>query len=284
MPLHRRFAQVDVFTSRPFFGNPVAVILDAEGLTAEEMQRIARWTNLSETTFVLAPSVAGADYQVRIFAMKTELPFAGHPTLGTAHAVVEAGIALPTDGRLVMQCPIGLVDVSVGAAGYSFRLPRAVARPALGADLLASDLGIATLIGQAEMIDTGPHWLVARVEDVAVLSPDAVGLKARITANDASGITTYSTTGPGEIAVRTFFFSDWMVEDPVCGSGNAAVAVHRLRAGTVGNDDGYLARQGRQIGRDGEIRVRIDGGQVHVGGHCVTAVRGEILLRASSPP
>ena len=278
MPVRRRFAQVDVFTARPFYGNPVAVVLEAEGLSSAEMQRIARWTNLSETTFVLAPSVAGADYQVRLFATNEELPFAGHPTLGTAHAVLEAGIASAKKGKLVMQCAAGMVEVSVGAAGLSFRLPRYESRAAIGAERLPGDLGMASLIGDAEMIDTGPHWLVARVEDVAALAPDAAGLKARIAANHASGLTAYSNTGPGEIAVRTFFFTDWLVEDPVCGSGNAAVAVHRLRAGTIGDGDAYLARQGQQIGRDGEIRVRIEGGDVHVGGRCVTCVQGELLV------
>lgn len=278
MPVRRRFAQVDVFTARPFYGNPVAVVLDAEGLSAVGMQRIARWTNLSETTFVLAPTMPGADYQVRLFATSEELPFAGHPTLGTAHAVIEAGIASAKSGKLVMQCAAGLVDVSVDTTGFSFRLPRAGSRAAIGAERLPGDLGIAAIIGEAEMIDTGPHWLVARVEDVAGLSPDAAGLRARIAANQASGLTAYAETGPGAIAVRTFFFTDWLVEDPVCGSGNAAVAVHRMRAGTIRDGDAYLARQGQQIGRDGEIRVRIEGGQVHVGGQCVTCVQGELRV------
>ncbi len=277
MSIRRRFAQVDVFTTRPFYGNPVAVVLEAEGLSSAEMQRIARWTNLSETTFVLAPSAAGADYQVRIFGSKEEFPFAGHPTLGTAHAVLEAGIASATNGKLVMQCAAGLVEVSVEAAGLSFRLPHAVPRPAIGAERLPGDLGIAAIIGEAEVIDTGPHWLIARVEDVAALSPDAAGLKVRVGANRASGLTAYAETGPGEIAVRTFFFTDWLVEDPVCGSGNAAVAVHRMRTGAIGDGAAYLAKQGQQIGRDGEIRVRIVGGDVHVGGQCVTCVEGRLL-------
>jgi len=277
MPVRRRFAQVDVFTARPFYGNPVAVVLDAEGLSTADMQRIAQWTNLSETTFVLAPSASGADYHARIFAAKEELPFAGHPTLGTAHAVLEAGIASAKSGKLVMQCGAGLVEVSVDTSGLSFRLPRFVTRPAVGAESLPGDLGIAAIIGEAEMIDTGPHWLVARVEDVAALSPDAAGLKARIAANHASGLTAYSDTGLGEIAVRTFFFADWLVEDPVCGSGNAAVAVHRVRAATIGDGEAYLARQGQHTGRDGTVRLRIEGGAVHVGGQCVTCVQGELL-------
>lgn len=278
MPVQRRFAQVDVFTAKPLYGNPVAVILDAEGLSSAQMQQVALWTNLSETTFVLPATEAGADYHTRIFTPTEELPFAGHPTLGTAHAVIEAGIATPKDGKLVMQCGAGLVEVSVGAEGLSFRLPRFAPRPAIEAEALAGILGTDALIGEAEVIDTGPHWLIARVADVAVLSPDATRLKAHIGRDGATGVTAYSETAPGEIAVRSFFFTDGLVEDPVCGSGNAAVAVHRIRAGLAGNDDAWLARQGLQIGRNGEIRVRIENGNVHVGGSCVTVVKGEIRI------
>ncbi|WP_219893821.1 PhzF family phenazine biosynthesis protein [Aquisediminimonas profunda] len=278
MPVQRRFAQVDVFTSKPLFGNPVAVILDAEGLTSEQMQQVALWTNLSETTFVLPATEPGADYHTRIFTPTEELPFAGHPTLGTAHAVIEAGIAAPRDGKLVMQCGAGLVDVSVDGAGLSFRLPRFVPRAASNAEDLAGILGAERLIGDAEVIDTGPHWLVARVDDVAMLSPDAVRLKGHLARDASNGVTAYSETAPGELAVRSFFFTDGLVEDPVCGSGNAAVAAHRIRAGTAGDSDAWFARQGRQIGRDGEIRVRVEQGVVHVGGSCVTVVQGQILI------
>jgi|CXWL01.1.fsa_nt_gi PhzF family phenazine biosynthesis protein len=278
MSVSRRFAQVDVFTAKPLYGNPVAVILDAEGLTGAEMQQVALWTNLSETTFVLPASEAGADYHTRIFTPTEELPFAGHPTLGTAHAVIEAGIAMPKSGKLVMQCGAGLVEVTVDAEGLSFRLPRFTPRAAIGAEALAGILGVASLVGEAEVIDTGPHWLTTQVADVALLSPDAARLKAHIERNGAQGVTAYSETAPGEIAVRSFFFTDGLVEDPVCGSGNAAVAVHRIRAGTIGNGDAWLARQGQQIGRDGEIRVRIEDGNVHVGGQCVTCVEGVFTI------
>ncbi len=278
MPRKRRFAQVDVFTAKPLYGNPVAVILEADGLDTAEMQQVAQWTNLSETTFVLPPSENGADYQARIFTPTEELPFAGHPTLGTAYAVIEAGIATPKDGKLVMQCKAGLVEIAVGKQGLSFRLPRFSPRATIGVDELPSILGVAAIIGDAETIDTGPHWLIVRVEDVAVLSPDPARLKPHLARDGATGLTAYSETNAGEIAVRSFFFTDGMVEDPVCGSGNAAVAVHRMRVGTIGDGAGYLARQGQQIGRDGEIRVRIEDGNVHVGGQCVTCVEGYFVL------
>ena len=278
MSVQRRFAQVDVFTAKPLYGNPVAVILDAEGLSSAEMQQVALWTNLSETTFVLPATEAGADYHTRIFTPSEELPFAGHPTLGTAHAVIEAGIAAPKDGKLVMQCKVGLVEVSVGADGLSFRLPRFAPRAALEAETLPAILGAQAIEGPIEVIDTGPHWLIAQVEDVASLAPDAARLRAHLARNSAQGVTAYSQTGPGEIEVRSFFFTDGLVEDPVCGSGNAAVAVHRIRTGSVAGEDAYLARQGLRIGRDGEVRVRVDNGNVHVGGSCVTVVKGEIRI------
>ena len=124
MRMARLFPQVDVFTAVPYKGNPVAVVLDGAGLSDGEMQAFANWTNLSETTFVLPPTQAGADYRVRIFTPEAELPFAGHPTLGTAHAVIEAGLAAPQDGRLVQQCAVGLVELALGEGGLSFRLPR----------------------------------------------------------------------------------------------------------------------------------------------------------------
>jgi len=282
MPRHP-FAQVDVFTTRPFRGNPLAVVLDADGLGADDMQRIARWTNLSETAFVLSPTVAGADYQARIFAQQEELPFAGHPALGTAHAVIEAGRASPRNGRLGMQCLAGVVELSVRDGGLAFRLPRHATWAPVGAERLAAALGGATVIGPTETIDTGPHWLVARVEDVAPLEPEAAGLRALIDANRTSGLTVYAETGPGEIAVRTFFFTDRMAEDPICGSGNAAVAVHRLRTGAIRNGDAYLARQGQQIGRDGKVQVRIEAGDIHVGGPCVTCIRGDIEVPEAPP-
>ncbi len=278
MSVPRRFSQVDVFTKRPFFGNPVAVILEAEGLSSEEMQQVAQWTNLSETTFVTPATDARADYVTRIFTPTEELPFAGHPTLGTAHAVIEAGLATPTDGKLVMQCLAGLVDFSVETEGLSFRLPRFVPRSIKNGAALPGILGGGQIVGEAEVIDSGPHWVTARVDDVVAVSPDPAQLKDFLAVNGATGVTVYSEAAPGEVAVRSFFFTGGLVEDPVCGSGNAAVAVHRMRAGAIGNGDSYLARQGQQIGRDGEILIRIENGDVFVGGSCVTVVQGQMLI------
>jgi PhzF family phenazine biosynthesis protein len=274
-----RYLQVDVFTKTPFAGNPVAVVFGADALDTATMQQIAQWTNLSETVFVVAPTVAGADYRARIFAQDEELPFAGHPTLGTAHAVLDAGIATATNGMLRMECGAGVVDVTVhGPGDMSFRQPRYAARPVVGAEQLTTVLGVPRIVGDAEMIDTGPHWLIVHVDDVGALTLDVAGLRSLLTANRATGITLYAQALPEEIAVRTFFFAGQLAEDPICGSGNAAVAVHRMRAGAISDGDTYHARQGQYIGRDGEVGVRIDGADVHVGGHCITCIRGELLV------
>lgn len=153
----RRFKQVDVFTAVPLMGNPVAVILEADGLSDAEMQRMAAWTNLSETTFVLPPTEPAADYAVRIFTPRAELPFAGHPTLGTAHAVIEAGIAAPKDGVLVQQCAVGLVRVAVEEAGLSFTLPAHRFEEAPQPDIIVNAVG-----GQALLCPARASSMLAR--------------------------------------------------------------------------------------------------------------------------
>jgi PhzF family phenazine biosynthesis protein len=274
-----RFAQVDVFTATPFSGNPVAVVFGAMAVDSAMMQLIAQWTNLSETVFVGPPTVAGADYHARIFAQDEELPFAGHPTLGVAHAVIDVGMAVPTHGVLRMQCGAGVVDVAVsGGDDYAFRLPRFDTRAVVSAEHLPAALGAEAVLGVPEMIEVGPHWLIAKVPDVAVLRPDATLLRTVIQQNRATGVTLYADRPDGEIGVRTFFFAGQLAEDPICGSGNAAVAVHRMRTGAIGIGDRYVARQGQQIGRDGTVRVHIDETGVHVGGHCISTIRGEIVI------
>ncbi|MFM2272267.1 MAG: hypothetical protein RL702_1332 [Pseudomonadota bacterium] len=274
----RAFRQVDVFTQVPYKGNPVAVVLDAEGLTDAEMQAFANWTNLSETTFVLPASEPAADYRVRIFTPKAELPFAGHPTLGTAHAVLEAGLASARDGRLVQQCAVGLVELRVGDEGLSFRLPR----PALTelADPEATAWIGAEVKGAAQAVDVGPVWLVAELADIAALEDlkhDEARLSAFYMPRGMTGATLYATDGT-RVVVRSFAPGDGIAEDPVCGSGNGAVAAFRLAAGQVAAGDGYVASQGRQVGRDGYVSVRFEGSDIHIGGACVTCIEGAVRL------
>jgi PhzF family phenazine biosynthesis protein len=278
MARERAFRQVDVFTAVPYKGNPVAVVLDGEGLSDAEMQGFANWTNLSETTFVLPASDPGADYRVRIFTPKAELPFAGHPTLGTAHAVLEAGLAKARDGRLVQQCAVGLVDLAVGGEGLSFRLPR-YALSELSEPEATAWIG-AAVTGPAQAVDVGPVWLVAQVAEVAALETlahDEARLAAYYVPKGWTGATLFAVEGD-RVVVRSFAPGDGIAEDPVCGSGNGAVAAFRLAAGQVGDGYGYVASQGRQVGRDGYVRVRIDGADIHVGGRCVTCVEGVVRL------
>lgn len=274
----RHFAQVDVFTAVPLMGNPVAVVLDGEGLSTEQMQAMAAWTNLSETTFVLPPTQAGADYRVRIFTPKAELPFAGHPTLGTAHAVIEAGMATPKDGRLVQECAVGLVELTVGADRLSFRLPRyaltELTDPAATAWINAS------VKGPAQAVDVGPVWLVAEVDGIAALenlAHDEAALAAYYVPKGWTGATLYAAEGD-RVVIRSFAPGDGIPEDPVCGSGNGAAAAYRLHADQCGDGDGYRASQGRQVGRDGWIDVRFDGANIHIGGQCVTVIKGTATI------
>ena len=274
----RKFTQVDVFTAVPYKGNPVAVVLDADGLTDAEMQTFANWTNLSETTFVLPASDPGADYRVRIFTPKAELPFAGHPTLGTTHAVLAAGLATARDGRLVQQCAVGLVDLTVSEGGLSFKLPRYALSELTDPEATAW-IG-AAVKGAAQAVDVGPVWLVAELAEVAALenlAHDPARLTRYYEATGMTGATLFAIEG-NRVVVRSFAPGDGIPEDPVCGSGNAAVAAFRLMAGQIGAGDSYVASQGRQVGRDGYVRVRIDGADVHVGGQCVTCVEGSVTL------
>lgn len=274
----RDFRQVDVFTAVPYKGNPVAVVLDGQGLSDAEMQAFANWTNLSETTFVLPATDPGADYRVRIFTPKAELPFAGHPTLGTAHAVLEAGLASARDGRLVQQCAVGLVDLTVGEAGLSFRLPRYALTELTDPEATAW-IG-AEVKGQAQAVDVGPTWLVAELADVSALeglNHDNARLSAYYMPRGMTGATLYAVSGD-RVVVRSFAPGDGIAEDPVCGSGNGAVAAFRLAAGQVGPGDSYRASQGRQVGRDGWIAIRFEGVDIHVGGQCVTCIRGTVTL------
>lgn len=274
----RPFRQVDVFTAVPYLGNPVAVVLDGEGLSDAEMQAFANWTNLSETTFVLPPADPAADYQVRIFTPKAELPFAGHPTLGTAHAVLEAGLATAKAGRLVQQCAVGLVELAVGDGGLSFKMPRYTLEQLTDAEATAW-IG-ADVKGKAQAVDVGPVWLVAELASVAALEAlghDASRLSAYYMPRGMTGATLFAVEGD-RVVVRSFAPGDGIPEDPVCGSGNGAVAAFRLAAGQIGSGDSYVASQGRQVGRDGYVSIRIEGADIHVGGQCVTCVDGHTKL------
>ena len=282
--MKRRYCVVDVFSDRALFGNPVAVILDAHALDSAAMQRIARWTNLSETTFVLPPSVATATHRVRIFTPASELPFAGHPTLGTAHAVVSAGIV--SGARLVQECGAGLVPIEWASSGLRLRLPPARSTPidpASCAELAAAlRLPIDASV-PPRLIDVGPKWLVARSSSRAALlaaQPDfgrLAALERRLGVTGASVFAAHDEAAPHDIETRSFAPSQGVDEDPVCGSGNGAIAEFRREHGLLAPGTRYLAAQGRCVGRDGRIDVELQAnGDIWIGGRCVSTVVGEI--------
>jgi PhzF family phenazine biosynthesis protein len=274
----RSFAQVDVFTTTPYSGNPVAVVLDAGGLSTEEMERFARWTNLSETTFVLEPSDARADYRVRIFTPAAELPFAGHPTLGTCHAWLAAHGG---EGReeVVQECAAGLVRVRRGDVGLSFAAPPLVRDGPVDEALVQR---IASLLGidrgeilDAEWADNGPGWVAVLLED----SSAVLDVRPTSTATLDLGIVgAYPPGSPEAFEVRAFFAKDGaLVEDPVTGSLNAAMAPWLLRTGRATAP--YVVSQGTLLGRAGRVHVQRDAdGTIWVGGATTTCVSGEVEL------
>jgi len=287
----RKYKVVDAFAARPFKGNPVAVVLDAEGLSDTDMQDIARWTNLSETTFLLPPTDPAADYRLRIFTPRAELPFAGHPTLGSAHAVLEAGRAQARDGILVQECAHGLVRLTIDGAGpdrtLAFDLPDAAMKPLVSdeVDELEAILG-APVVREAypAIVDVGAKWVVAQIANADALlaiDPDLASSAKFEQRLGVAGVSLFGdcTDGDADIEVRSFAPSSGIAEDPVCGSGNGSIAVFRIRNGMIGQGAAsYVAAQGRMVGREGRIAVSIDGnGAVRIGGACVTCVEGMLL-------
>lgn len=286
------YKQVDVFTSVPFFGNALGVIFDADRLDAADMQRIAAWTNLSETAFVLAPTHAGADYRVRIFTPRSELGFAGHPSVGTAHALLEAERIAPKE-RLIQECAAGLLPMRVlgDGAGRSIfvRAPRARQRmheavtPATVAAALATR---ATAERVPCLLDLGLTWLICDLGDesaVRGLEPDMRSVAALCRQTGAVGISVFGRARDAHyaLAVRAFCPADGIPEDPVTGSANAAIGAYLHASGGLdGIGASYRVSQGREVGRDGFIDVRVDRGtgDVEIGGQSVTCIDGIMNL------
>jgi PhzF family phenazine biosynthesis protein len=269
------FKQVDVFTGKPFFGNPVAVVIGADGLETAQMQRIAAWTNLSETTFLLKPTQAGADYRLRIFTPRQEMPFAGHPTVGSAHAALESSFVKASNGKLRQECGAGVLELSLEERRIFVRAPVPKISPAA-----------VPLFGnfRALRVDVGPVWLVVDLGDAASvdeLAPDMAAISGLSDALHASGVTVFGRTGIRDepIHVRSFAPAHGIPEDPVCGSGNISVAAF-LRATGMLTEFGssYTARQGMQVGRDGRVAVRVTPDAIEIGGEAVTCVDGTIRL------
>jgi PhzF family phenazine biosynthesis protein len=282
----REFAQIDVFACRPFGGNPVAVVLDADGLDGTEMQRLAHWTNLSETTFVLPPETPGGSYRVRIFTPRQELPFAGHPSIGTAHAVLEAGLAAPdAEGQLIQECAAGRLPLRLrgeGAAREMFvRLPEPRIDPLADTAQTQLEAALGASLTPAAAVNVGPVWLVAGLasgEAVRALRPDFSALARLSLATGAVGVSVYGRDASGEadLVVRSFVPADGIPEDPVCGSGNGAIGAY-LQARDDLPAHSYSSSQGRECGHDGRVRVEVDqDGRLWIGGQARTCIRGRI--------
>jgi PhzF family phenazine biosynthesis protein len=277
--VRRQFRQVDVFSSEPCLGNPVAVVLDADGLTSARMQLFARWTNLSETTFVLPPRAADADYRVRIFTPVADLPFAGHPTLGTCHAWLAAGHLPRRDGLVVQECGAGLVSVRRAGQLLAFAAPPLVRSGPADEETIrhaARVLGISRDdVADAQWADNGPGWLALLLhgaDAVLALRPGYVDMDIGV-----AGL--YPPGSEAAAEVRAFFPKDGTtVEDPVTGSFNASLAQWLLGTGRLTAP--YIASQGTALGRRGRVHVSADAdGTVWVAGACTTLVSGQADLR-----
>jgi PhzF family phenazine biosynthesis protein len=274
----RQFRQVDVFTSTPYRGNPLAVVLGADGLTTEQMQRFANWTNLSETTFLLVPDDDSADYQVRIFTASRELPFAGHPTLGTCHAWLEAGGQPRRAGVVVQQCEAGLITIRQDDGGLAFAAPPLL-RSGPVDEPMAQHIADILRIGRQEIVDlqwadNGPGWIA-----VLLASADAVlAVRPGVTDLDLGVAGPHPPGGPAAFEVRAFSPKDGAIdEDPVTGSLNASLAQWLLATGRA--QAPYLARQGTVLGRNGQVRITSDpDGAIWVGGSTVTCISGTVDL------
>lgn len=285
----RSYAVVDVFSAEPLLGNPVAVILDAAGLDDARMQAIARWTNLSETTFLLPPTSDAADYTLRIFTPRNELPFAGHPTLGSAHAAIEAGIVPAGQTRIVQECGVGLVTIQCdtvdGQRLLNFGLPAGTLTPLVADDVDLLDAIIGQPVRRAPqpaIIDVGAVWIVAEVanpQTLLSLRPDFARMAALEARLGVTGVSLFARYLDGGLEVRSFAPSSGVDEDPVCGSGNGSVALFQARSGMLPGNSRYVARQGGCVGRDGRVRISIDGeGGVTVGGAAVTVATGVLAV------
>lgn len=286
------FKQVDVFTAVRFQGNPVAVVLDGAGLSTAQMQQVANWTNLSETTFVVPVTAPGADYHVRIFSPAAELPFAGHPTIGTAHALLEAGRVTPRGGRLVQQCKQGLIDVQVDAkvdaqvntTWIGFTVPDALVTclPDDEVDAVAALLK-AQPVRAPLVVDVGPRWLLVQLADAAAVlaaRPDLGLMRALDVAGGRTGVVLFGAHAPGAPAdyeMRAFAPAHGMSEDPVCGSGAGSLGVYVRATGQVAAAT-LVLRQGQVVGRDGTIRVSVRPDAVLVSGRAVTCIEGTLTV------
>ncbi|HXF52280.1 MAG TPA: PhzF family phenazine biosynthesis protein [Dehalococcoidia bacterium] len=294
MPSYR-VLQVDVFTTTPLKGNPLAVLPDARGLDAATMQAIAREMNLSETAFVFPSTDAAADYRVRFFTPAAELPFAGHPTIGTAHALLETGVLVrpgETPFTLQQETAAGTLPIEVEGEGadrwFTMTQPTPVFRPTPPLAELAQALRVSErdIAGEPATVAVGVAWVVVPLRSLEVVRGLAPDLDAIARMDGVAGVTVFSPEAedPGcRVRVRSFAPREGIVEDPVCGSGNGCVGAYLATTGMLGPPPlRYVAEQGVEIGRDGRVRVSVEGVdgalRVRVGGQAVTVLDGTLRL------
>ena len=288
----RRFMQVDVFSHRAGLGNPLAVVIDSDGLDTAQMQQFAAWMNLSETSFLLPPTQAAADYRVRIFTPRQELPFAGHPSVGAAWVAMESGMVRPREGCLIQQCAAGLLDVRVETSVAGTRThvcaPDARIRE-LNPDRQVQLSSILSGIGgfdlhSGQLVNNGPEWLLVELPDeesVRRFQPPLGQIAELCVEIAAVGLAIFARCDGKEfqLVVRAFCPADGIPEDPVTGSANAAIAAllhDNGQINAVGST--YRASQGREMGRDGIVEVSVDeSGQVWIGGNTVAAIEGSLM-------
>ena len=278
------YTVVDVFTTVPFKGNPVAVVLDGSKLSTEEMQQIAKWTNLSETTFIVPPTNPQADYKLRIFAPSEELPFAGHPTLGSCHAAIEAGLVDSSKQKIIQECKRGLITIEKESDRLKFGIDGVTAQEfPLDTEKFGKCFPGLNPVGKLSRVDAGPMWLVGEVSDSAqqLLATKPVYDEIAKYASELNGsgfcIFTTNANEGSDIEMRTLIPGEG--EDPVCGSGNAAVAFVRRPKIEAAGKSSYKSSQGSAVGRAGQIGVDYaPNGLILVSGNCVSVVKGTIKI------
>lgn len=291
MSSKRRFMQLDVFSRQPMKGNPLAVVIDGDGLDEATMRAFARWTNLSETAFLLTPTTPDADYRVRIFTSRQELPFAGHPSVGSAYAAIEAGLVDSNKTKLIQQCTAGLLPVAIEHTGAE-RIIHVQAPPTrlqgVSAEVrhaIAEAIGITLGDAQVVLADNGPRWWVCDLHEashVRALKPDMHAIAQLRERHDAMGVSVFGRElcGPAQMAVRAFCPGDGLPEDPVTGSANAAIMAFLAERSDASYGLRYRSSQGREVGCDGYVDVARDAvsGAITIGGQCVSVIIGAFDL------
>lgn len=275
----RRYSEVDVFAQTAYRGNALAVVHDADGLDTAAMQQFANWTNLAETTFLLAPTDPQADYRVRIFTASEELPFAGHPTLGSARAWLDAGRTVGAGAQLVQECAAGLVRVRVDGALMAFEAPPLTRYEAVEESELHRIAGVLG-IARAQILDSswlvnGPRWIgirLASAQQVLALRPDP----GQLNDLEIGVVGPYEANTATQFEVRAFFGGDAVWEDPVTGSLNAGLARWLTDTGVAPSN--YVSSQGTVLGREGRVHISIEGEAIWVGGHVTACIEGTVRL------